>query len=163
MKAEMKMNDTIKRITETKVPIFEEFKRFIAKGNVLDLAVGVVMATAFGSITTNLVNNVIMPVVGILIGGIDFSTLSVTMTGFNGEEVVMQYGLFIQAVVNFFIIALSVFLLVRILTARKRKLEAEAAKALAAMKSEPPKPTNEELLLAEIRDLLKKQNAAGQR
>ncbi len=163
MKAEMKMNDTIKRITETKVPIFEEFKRFIAKGNVLDLAVGVIMATAFGSITTNLVNNVIMPVVGILIGGIDFSTLSVTMTGFNGEEVVMQYGLFIQAVVNFFIIALSVFLLVRILTSRKRKLEAEAAKALAAMKSEPPKPTNEELLLAEIRDLLKKQNAASQR
>ncbi|MEA4823996.1 MAG: large-conductance mechanosensitive channel protein MscL [Clostridiaceae bacterium] len=152
------MKDTIKRMKETKVPILEEFKKFIAKGNVLDLAVGVVMATAFGAITTNLVNNVIMPLVGILIGGIDFSTLSVTMTGFNGQEVVMQYGLFIQAVVNFFIIALSVFLLVRILTARKRKLEAEAAKAAAEKKPEPPKPTNEELLLTEIRDLLREQN-----
>lgn len=157
------MKDTAKSIKEKKVPIIEEFKQFIARGNVLDMAVGVIMATAFGGITSTLVNNVIMPLVGVLIGGVDFSTLAVTMTGLNGEEVVMQYGLFIQAVVNFFIIALSVFLLMRVLTTRKRKQEAEAAKAAAeaAAKAaaEPPVLSNEEKLLTEIRDILREQNA----
>ena len=157
------MKDTAKSIKEKKVPIIEECKQFIARGTVLDMAVGVIMATAFGGITSTLVNNVIMPLVGVLIGGVDFSTLAVTMTGLNGEEVVMQYGLFIQAVVNFFIIALSVFLLMRVLTVRKRKQEAEAAKAAAeaAAKAaaEPPVLSNEEKLLTEIRDLLREQNA----
>ena len=156
------MKDTAKSIKEKKVPIIEEFKQFFARVNVLDMAVGVIMATAFGGITSTLVNNVIMPLVGVLIGGVDFSTLAVTMTGLNGEEVVMQYGLFIQAVVNFFIIALSVFLLMRVLTTRKRKQEAEAAKAAAeaAAKAaaEPPVLSNEEKLLTEIRDLLREQN-----
>ncbi len=148
-----------------KVPIIEEFKAFIAKGNVLDLAVGVVIATAFGSITSTLVNNVIMPLVGVLIGGIDFSTLSATLIGLNGQEIPMQYGLFIQAVVNFFVIAASVFLVVRILTTKKRHKEAEAkaaaaeaaAKAAEEAAKQPKAPTTEELL-TEIRDLLRAQN-----
>lgn len=151
------------KIGKAGVSMFQDFKKFISKGNVLDMAVGVVIATAFGAITSTLVANVIMPLVGLLLGGIDFSTLSVTLKGINGQEVPMQYGLFIQAVVDFFVIAISVFLVVRILTIKKRRDEAiEAAKkkaeeeeAAAKAAAEPKAPTTEELL-AEIRDLLAK-------
>ncbi|NMA09322.1 MAG: large-conductance mechanosensitive channel protein MscL [Clostridiales bacterium] len=134
--------------------MWKDFKAFISKGNVMDMAVGVIIATAFGKITSTLVANVIMPLVGLLLGGIDFSTLTATFIGLNGQEVPMQYGLFIQAVVDFFLIALTIFLVMRVLTIRRRRAEAEAAAKKAA---EPKKPTTEELL-TEIRDLLKEQN-----
>ena len=158
-----RLSEGMKDLGKAGSSMFQDFKKFISKGNVLDMAVGVVIATAFGKITATLVANIIMPLVGVLLGGIDFSTLAVTLTGINGQEILMEYGLFIQAIVDFFIIAASVFIVVRILTIKKRrdeeaaaaakKAEEEAAAAKAA--AEPKAPTTEELL-AEIRDLLAK-------
>ena len=125
--------------------MLKEFMDFVKKGNVLDLAVAVIIGGAFGAIVTSLVNDIIMPLVGIIIGGVDFTGLSI-----NVDDAVLTYGNFIQSVVNFLIIAFVIFLLIR----QVKKLEKPAEEAPAA----PPEPSNEEKLLAEIRDLLKQQS-----
>ena len=122
--------------------MWAEFKTFISRGNVLDLAVAVIIGGAFGAIVNSLVNDIIMPLVGVIIGGLDFTGLSITV----GSSVIL-YGNFIQAIINFLIIAFSVFLVVKAANKVQRKQEA----------APPPPPTKEETLLAEIRDLLKAQ------
>lgn len=122
--------------------ILKEFKDFAMKGNVLDLAVAVVIGGAFGKIVTSLVDDIIMPLIGVLIGGVDFTTLSVTVGSAN-----VAYGNFIQQIVNFLIIAFSIFMVVKSINSFKKKPVEEPAA--------PPAPSNEEVLLAEIRDLLK--------
>ncbi len=138
--------------------IFNEFKTFIARGNVIDLSVGVVMGTAFSKIVTSLVNDVIMPLVGIAIGGIDFTNLSIKL-----GDAVINYGNFIQEVVNFLIIAFCIFIIVKAINKLTENLEKSKEKLLKKdekKKEEVPKKevkSNEEVLLIEIRDLLKKQ------
>lgn len=119
----------------------EEFKEFIARGNVMDMAVGVIIGGAFGSITTSLINDMIMPILGIFTNSISFAELSVTV---GSAEI--TYGNFIQAVLNFLIMALVVFCMIKAINRFHRKKEEEPA---------PPEPTAEEKLLMEIRDLLK--------
>ena len=120
--------------------MLKEFGDFIKKGNVLDLAVAVIIGGAFGAIVTSLVNDLIMPLIGIIMGGVNFTELAL-----NVGSATLTYGNFIQAVVNFLVIAFIIFLLVR----QVKKLEKPEAPAA------PPEPTAEEKLLAEIRDLLK--------
>ena len=120
--------------------MWKDFKAFVLKGNVLDLAIAVVLGVAFGAIVTSLVNDIIMPLVGIILGGIDFASLSIQV----GSATVL-YDKFIQAIVNFLIIAFVIFLIVRAMVKLKKQ---EAA-------APPPGPTAEEKLLTEIRDLLK--------
>ena len=124
---------------------FEEFKKFIARGNVMDLAVGVMIGGAFNAITTSLINDVIMPLLGIFTGSISFAALSLTVNG-----AIIAYGNFIQAVLNFLVMAFVVFCLVRTINRLHRKKEAAPAAPPA-----PPEPSNEEKLLTEFRDLLK--------
>ena len=121
---------------------FDEFKQFIARGNVMDMAVGVIIGGAFSAITTSLIDDIIMPILGIFTGSISFADLSVEV-----GSAVIAYGSFIQAVLNFLVMALVVFCLVKVLNRLHRKKE-EAPAA-------PPAPSAEEKLLAEIRDLLK--------
>ena len=123
-----------------------EFKAFIARGNVLDMAVGIIIGSAFTAIVTSLVNDIIMPIVGVIIGGIDFSGLKVTV----GSSVI-NYGLFIQAIINFLLIALTVFIIIKALSKAKRKQAEELAE-------EEPAPAPEVELLTEIRDLLSKRD-----
>ena len=127
-----------------------EFRDFALKGNVVDLAVGVIIGGAFGKIVSSIVNDLIMPPIGWLIGGVDFKDLTIKLPAvIEGQsEVTINYGNFIQTVLDFLIVAFCVFMLVRAIQSLKKK-EAEAPAAPAA-------PTQEELL-AEIRDLLKKQ------
>jgi len=145
---------------------FGEFKTFIMRGNVLDMAVGVIIATAFGKITTTLVNNVLMPFIGWIIGDIDLSKLDITLTPAILDEagavvtpaVVMGIGTLLTAIIDFVLVAFVVFLIVKTMNkaqslaeARKKKEEEEAAPAAPA----EPEPSAEEKLLMEIRDLLK--------
>lgn len=123
--------------------MLQEFKQFAMRGNVLDLAIGVIIGGAFGKIVTSLVNDILMPLIGLLMGGADFSKLAYVY-----GSTVVKYGLFIQSVVDFLIIAFSIFLFVKAISSFKKKEEAVAAQA-------PPQHSNEEVLLAEIRDLLK--------
>ena len=120
-----------------------EFKEFIARGNVMDMAVGVIIGGAFSAITTSLINDIIMPVVGIFVSETSFADLSVTI-----GQAKITYGNFIQAVVNFVIMAFVVFCMVKAINRVPRRKE-------AAPPPPPPEPSNEEKLLAEIRDLLK--------
>jgi len=122
--------------------MLNEFKAFIAKGNVLDLAVAVIIGGAFGAIVKSLVNDIIMPLIGVVMGGVDFTTLAVQV-----GEASITYGNFIQALIDFLIIAFVIFMVVR--TANNMKKQEEAAPPA------PPEPSAEEKLLAEIRDLLK--------
>ncbi len=123
--------------------MIKEFKAFISKGNVLDLAVGIIIGAAFGAIVSSLVNDIVMPIVGIIIGGIDFKSLSVVI-----GTATLNYGSFIQAIVNFFIIALVVFLMIKAISKFRRPKKEEPTPA--------PVVPREEVLLEEIRDLLKK-------
>jgi large conductance mechanosensitive channel len=128
-----------------------EFKSFIMRGNVLDLAVGVVIGAAFGKIVTALVDNIIMPPIGLAIGGVDFSAWKWVLkaAGADGKgEVAVQIGIFLNSIIQFVIIAAAIFLVVKIVNAMMRK---EAAAPAA-----PPEPTTTEKLLMEIRDSLKK-------
>ncbi len=135
-----------------------EFKKFALKGNVVDMAVGVIIGGAFGKIVTSLVNDVLMPPIGMLLGKVNFTDLAVNM-GTAEEPVLWKYGAFIQQVLDFVIVAFCVFLLVkginRLSELGKKKEEEEAAAAAAAAPAPEPEPTKEELLLTEIRDLLK--------
>lgn len=124
--------------------MLKEFGDFIKRGNVLDLAVAVIIGGAFGAIVSSLINDLLMPLLGIIIGGVDFTSLALQV-----GDASLTYGNFIQAVINFLAIAFVVFLLVR----QVKKLE----KAEPAAPPAPPAPSAEEKLLAEIRDLLKKQ------
>ena len=125
----------------------KEFKDFISKGNVLDLAVAVVIGGAFNAIVTSLVNDVIMPLVGIIIGGIDFSGIKITLGNSN-----IMVGNFIQNIVNFLIVAFTIFVVVKAFN----KLQEKAKKKEEKKEAEAPKKSDEVLLLEEIRDLLKK-------
>ncbi len=129
--------------------MMKEFKEFAVKGNVVDMAVGIIIGAAFGKIVSSFVADVIMPPIGVLLGGVDFSDLAVTLKQATAEmpAVVIGYGKFIQTVVDFTIIAFAIFIAVKFINSLKRKEEAAAAPPLG--------PSKEELLLAEIRDLLK--------
>lgn len=130
--------------------IVQEFKTFAMKGNVVDMAVGIIIGAAFGKIVTSLVNDVLMPLIGLLVGGIDFSNLSITIKeGVLGiEPVVIKYGMFINTVIDFLIVALAIFMMIKGLNTLRKKEEAKP--------SAPPKPSEEVVLLTQIRDLLKK-------
>lgn len=132
--------------------ITREFREFIAQGNVVDLAVGVVIGGAFGAIVKSLVDQVVMPPIGLLMGGVDFSKLEWVLRPENPateaiEKVAIGYGAFINTVIQFGIVALAVFLLVKAINTARRQPPAEPAA--------PPAPTASEVLLTEIRDLLK--------
>lgn len=141
--------------------MLKEFRDFINRGNVLDLAVAVVIGTAFGAITSSLVDQVIMPIIGLIIGGVDFSNLGIILRGRElyssvPEAVatgapVIQYGAFLNTVINFLIVAFAMFLVVKSFNEMKRRFEKKPEEAPAA----PPEPTAEEKLLMEIRDLLR--------
>ena len=135
---------------------FREFKEFINKGNVLGLAVGVIIGGAFSTITTSLTNDIIMPIVSIFLGGVDFSSMSIALPTFHAvaEDAApntLNYGSFISAVINFLILALVVFCIVKAVN----KVMDSARKKEEAAPPPPPQPSAEEKLLAEIRDLLK--------
>lgn len=125
---------------------FGEFKEFIARGNVMDMAVGVIIGGAFSAITTSLINDIIMPLLGILTGSISFADLSVEIGG-----AVVTYGNFVQAVLNFLVMAFVVFCMVKAMNSFHRKKE-----EVPAEPAPEPELSNEEKLLTEIRDLLKK-------
>ena len=138
----------------------QEFKAFALKGNVMDMAVGVIIGGAFGKIVTSLVNDVIMPPIGLLVGGVDFTDLKLTLKKAVVEAgteiapaVTWNYGAFIQQVVDFTILAFCVFMMVKIMNQLIRKREEAPAPAPAP--APEPEPTAEEKLLMEIRDLLK--------
>jgi large conductance mechanosensitive channel len=129
--------------------MIQEFKAFAVRGNVVDMAVGIIIGAAFGKIVSSAVADIVTPPLGLLIGGVDFSDLAITLRDAVGDKpaVMLSYGKFIQASFDFAIVAFAVFLLVKGVNHLKRK-EAEAPSA-------PPTPSKEELLLTEIRDLLK--------
>lgn len=131
--------------------LISEFKAFAVRGNVVDMAVGIIIGAAFGKIVSSFVDGVVMPPLGLLIGGVDFSDLAIVLKEAAGDAppVLLRYGAFIQTVVDFLIIAFAIFMAIKAINHLKRK-EAEAPSA-------PPAPSKEELLLSEIRDLLKEQ------
>ena len=144
--------------------LFAEFKEFLSRGNVLDMAVGVIVATAFGKITTSLVNDVFMPFIGWLIGGVDLAKLNITLAEavMDGETVVKEAvdigsGTYITTIIDFLIIALCVFLVVKGINTAKERM-AKKEEAAAEEPAAEPEPSKEEVLLAEIRDLLKEKN-----
>lgn len=125
---------------------FKEFKEFISRGNIFDMAVGVIIGGAFGKIVSSLVDNIFMPLIGIIIGGLDFSNLTVQV-----KDATISYGLFIQNVIDFLIVALCIFFVIK--TASRFKKKEEAAPEA------PAEPSEEVLLLREIRDSLKKKSS----
>jgi large conductance mechanosensitive channel len=129
--------------------MMQEFKTFAMRGNVVDMAVGIIIGGAFGKIVSSFVADVIMPPVGLLLGGTDFSNLAIILKEAVGdaEAVTLNYGVFIQTIIDFILIALAIFLVIRAMNSLKRK-KAEAPGV-------PPAPTKQEVLLTEIRDLLK--------
>lgn len=140
-----------------------EFKAFIARGNVLDMAVGVIIGGAFGKISTSLVNDIIMPLISVLTGGVDFSNwkivLKAAVAGADGAidastEIAIRYGAFLATILDFLIIAFAVFLMLKAINGFHDKLK-KAEEEAPAKESAPPEPSNEEKLLTEIRDLLK--------
>lgn len=137
--------------------MLDEFKAFAMRGNVVDMAVGIIIGGAFGKIISSFVSDVLMPPLGLLLGGLDFKDMAYVMKAavMQGEEILvpavsLNYGMFIQNIIDFLIIAFAIFMAIKAMNSMKRK--EEVAEEVAA----PPAPTNEEVLLAEIRDLLKK-------
>lgn len=128
---------------------FDEFKHFIARGNVIDLAVGMIVGSAFTAIVSSLVDDMLMPLLGAILGGINLSNLRLTIPwSLNGDKPVIYYGQFLQAIINFLLIAFCIFLLIKLINKFVKKKEAA-----------PAKPTKDQELLTEIRDLLKAQQA----
>ena len=127
--------------------LVDEFKAFAMKGNVVDMAVGIIIGVAFGKIITSVVSDIIMPPIGLLVGGVNFIDLKIVMKAAVGETpaVTLNYGNFLQAVFDFLIVAFAVFMMIKAMTTAYKKPPAT-----------PPAPTKEEILLTEIRDLLKK-------
>jgi len=136
----------------------DEFKAFISRGNVVDMAVGVIVGSAFTAIVNSLVKDVVTPFIGVLTGGVEFTQMKYVITPAVGEtpEVAILYGNFIQAIINFLIIAFVVFCMVKMINSMRAKMEEAKKKEEEAAPAEPPKPSEEVLLLTEIRDLLKK-------
>lgn len=128
----------------------DEFKKFAMKGNMVDMAVGIIIGAAFGKIVSSLVNDIIMPPIGLLLGGVNFTDFKLVMKAATETKpaVTWNYGTFIQVAIDFLIVAFAVFLLVKAINAAKKKEEAAPAA--------PPAPTTDQVLLTEIRDLLKK-------
>lgn len=131
--------------------IIQEFKAFAMRGNVIDMAVGIIIGGAFGKIVSSIVNDIIMPPIGLLVGGVNFSDLKFVMKDAVGDipAVTLNYGNFLQVLFDFLIIAFSIFMVIKVMNAAKKKEEAPVEEPKA------PEPTNEEKLLTEIRDLLK--------
>ncbi|PIJ49126.1 large-conductance mechanosensitive channel [Erwinia sp. OLTSP20] len=131
---------------------FKEFRDFAMRGNVVDLAVGVIIGAAFGKIVSSLVANIIMPPLGLLIGGVDFKQFSLVLRPAQGATpaVVMEYGIFLQTIFDFAIIAFAIFIAIKLMNKLYQKKEVEKP---------APAPSAEEVLLSEIRDLLKQQNS----
>lgn len=139
-----------------------EFKKFISKGNVMEMAVGLIMATYFGAIIKSLVNDILMPPIGKLLGGVDFSMLKIVIqstgvesapgAGDGTAEVAIMYGTFINTIITFLIVAFAIFMVVKAYNNMKDRMTKKEEEAPAA----PPAPSKEEVLLSEIRDLLKK-------
>lgn len=130
--------------------LFDEFKAFVMRGNVVDMAVGVIIGGAFGKIVTSLVNDIFMPIIGVLIGNVNFSDLQIKLGEplEGAEQAAIKYGMFIQEVVNFLIIALCIFMVIKVINKLQKKKEEAPAPV--------PEPTKEEVLLSEIRDVLNK-------
>ena len=130
--------------------LFDEFKAFVMRGNVVDMAVGVIIGGAFGKIVTSLVNDIFMPIIGMIIGNVDFSSLEIKLGEpvEGAEQAAIRYGAFIQEIVNFLIIALCIFMFIKLISKLQKKKEEAPAAA--------PEPTKEEVLLTEIRDALNK-------
>ncbi len=122
--------------------MLKEFKEFISKGSVFDMAVGIIIGGAVGKIVSSLVNDILMPAIGVLLGGINVESLNITVF-----DATVNYGLFIQSIIDFLIIAFCLFLIIKLINKLKRKKDETP---------EPPSPSKEEILLTEIRDLLKK-------
>jgi large conductance mechanosensitive channel len=131
--------------------LVDEFKAFAMKGNVVDMAVGIIIGAAFGKIVSSLVSDIIMPPLGLLIGGVNFTDLKLDINPNPAKEVFWNYGNFIQVCFDFLIVALAVFLVIKAINAARKKEDTVPAAPPA-----PPAPTKEETLLSEIRDLLKK-------
>ena len=131
--------------------LIKEFKEFSVKGNMMDMAVGIIIGAAFGKVVTSLVTDVLMPPLGVVVGGVDFTGLAITLKQAAGSApaVTLNYGKFIQALIDFTIIAFAMFIAIKAINQLKRKEEAAP--------SVPVKPSNEGVLLTEIRDLLKRQ------
>jgi large conductance mechanosensitive channel len=130
--------------------IVKEFKDFAMRGNVVDMAVGVIIGGAFGKIVSSLVSDVLMPPIGVLMGGADFSHLAVTLKEATGDKpaATLKYGMFINTIIDFLIVAFVIFLVIKGMNILKKRQEVAPPPA-------PPKPSNEELLLRDIRDILK--------
>ena len=130
--------------------LVDEFKAFVMRGNVVDMAVGVIIGGAFGKIVTSLVNDIFMPIIGMVLGNVNFTSLEIKLGEpvEGAEQAAIRYGMFIQEIVNFLIIALCIFMVIKLINKAKKKKEEEPALA--------PEPTKEEVLLTEIRDALKK-------
>ena len=130
--------------------LVDEFKAFVMRGNVVDMAVGVIIGGAFGKIVTILVNDIFMPIIGMVLGNVDFTSLEIKLGEpvEGAEQAAIKYGMFIQEIVNFLIIALCIFMVIKLINKVQKKKEEEPAPA--------PEPTKEEILLTEIRDALKK-------
>jgi len=126
--------------------IGQEFKQFAMRGNVIDLAVAVIIGTEFGKIVNSFVNDILMPPIGVLVGGLDFKEYKIILLHAANKTVAISYGSFVQSIVNFAIVAFSIFLMIKLMNATRKK---------EIVVPPPPPPTNTELLLTEIRDLLK--------
>ena len=129
--------------------ILDEFKSLAMKGNVIDMAVGIIIGAAFGKIVSSIVNDIIMPPLGLLIGGVNFTDLKIVMKAASdaGPAVTLNYGNFLQVIFDFIIVAFAVFMAIKAMNSAKRKQD--------AIPATPPSPSKEEVLLAEIRDILK--------
>ena len=130
--------------------LVDEFKAFVMRGNVVDMAVGVIIGGAFGKIVTSLVNDIFMPIIGMVLGNVDFTSLEIKLGEpvEGAQQAAIRYGMFIQEIVNFLIIAFCIFMVIKLIAKIQKKKDEEPAPA--------PEPTKEEVLLTEIRDALKK-------
>lgn len=130
--------------------MLQEFKAFAMRGNVVDMAVGIIIGAAFGKIVSSLVADVIMPPIGLLLGGVDFSNLALTLKAAEGDQpaVLLKYGVFINTIIDFLIVAFAIFMVIKGMNSMKKKEETKPAA--------PPEPPADVKLLTEIRDLLKK-------
>ncbi len=130
--------------------LVDEFKAFVMRGNVVDMAVGVIIGGAFSKIVTSLVNDIFMPIIGMVLGNVDFTSLEIKLGEpvEGAEQAAIRYGMFIQEIVNFLIIAFCIFMVIKLIAKIQKKKDEEPAPA--------PEPTKEEVLLTEIRDALKK-------
>ena len=160
------MSNESKSVTKKARGLIGEFKAFISRGNVIDMAVGVIIATAFGKITTSLVNDVVMPAISYFIGSADATSLNITLRpevvdeagNIITEGITLGIGTFIGTIIDFLLVALVVFLVIKAMNSAKDKMEALKKKEEeAAAEAAPPEPSAEEKLLMEIRDLLKEQ------